>query len=72
LLIGAGIDPTTVSGVLGHSQVSTTLSIYTHEFQDAQARTSDIVANALDFNKKKSLLYHNSRLKVTQWVGKIK
>ena len=25
LLIGAGIDPTTVSGILGHSQVSTTL-----------------------------------------------
>lgn len=31
----------------------TTLGIYTHEFQKAQARTSDIIANALDFDKKK-------------------
>ena len=28
LLIDAGIDPTTVSGILGHSQVSTTLNLY--------------------------------------------
>ena len=27
LLIGAGIDPTTVSGILGHSQVSTTVPV---------------------------------------------
>ena len=53
ILINAGVDVATVSADLGHSNSMTTLSIYTHEFQDAQARTSDIVANALDFSKKK-------------------
>lgn len=32
LLIGAGIDQTTVSGLLGHSQVTTTLNLYSHMF----------------------------------------
>lgn len=31
----------------------TTLGIYTHEFQEAQARTSDIIAETLNFDKKK-------------------
>lgn len=53
ILINAGVDVATVSADLGHSNSMTTLSIYTHEFQDAQARTSDIVADALDFSKKK-------------------
>lgn len=37
LLIGAGIDPTTVSGVLGHAQVSTTLNLYSHMFRPLSA-----------------------------------
>lgn len=53
ILINAGVDVATVSADLGHSNSMTTLSIYTHEFQEAQARTSDIIANALDFSKKK-------------------
>ena len=32
LLIGAGIDPTTVSGVLGHAQVSTTLDTFDNRY----------------------------------------
>jgi len=54
LLINAGIDVTSVSAALGHSQTSTTLNIYSHYFQEAQARVSDAVANALNFSKSKS------------------
>ena len=52
LLINAGIDVTSVSAALGHAHTSTTLNIYSHYFQEAQARVSDAVANALDFSKK--------------------
>ncbi len=51
LLIGAGIDPTTVAGVLGHAQVSTTLNLYSHMFRENQVRACDAVANALSFNE---------------------
>ncbi len=54
LLIGAGIDPHTVSRVLGHSEVSTTLNLYTHMFQEHQAKTCDAVADALSFTKKET------------------
>lgn len=53
ILIQSGIDVATVSADLGHTNSGTTLGIYTHEFQEAQARTSDIIANALDFSKKR-------------------
>lgn len=53
ILINAGVDVATVSADLGHSTSMTTLSIYTHEFQTAQARTSDIISEALDFSKNK-------------------
>ena len=49
LLINAGIDVTSVSAALGHAQTSTTLNIYSHYFQAAQARTSEAIANALNF-----------------------
>ena len=52
LLIGAGIDPTTVSGILGHSQVSTTLNLYSHIFRENQIKACDAVANALSFTAK--------------------
>ena len=54
VLIFSGVDPVSVSADLGHTAVSTTTSIYCHMFQEAQARTSDIIANALDFNKHKT------------------
>ena len=43
-----------VSGDLGHAQVSTTSNIYCHMFQEAQARTSQAIAEALSFDKKKT------------------
>lgn len=53
ILINAGVDVATVSADLGHTNSMTTLGIYTHEFQEAQARTSDIIAAALNFGKSK-------------------
>ncbi|MDE7293855.1 MAG: site-specific integrase, partial [Oscillospiraceae bacterium] len=53
LLINAGVDVATVSADLGHSTPATTLGKYTHEFQEAQARTSNIIENALNFQNKK-------------------
>ena len=52
LLIHAGVDVVAVSGDLGHSQVSTTSNIYCHMFQEAQARTSNAIAEALSFDNK--------------------
>ena len=52
LLIGAGIDPTTVSSILGHSQVSTTLNLYSHMLRENQIKACDAVANALSFTAK--------------------
>lgn len=48
LLITGGTDARTVSAALGHSQTSTTLNIYTHTFQEAQARAGEAVAAALE------------------------
>jgi len=50
LLINAGIDVTSVSANLGHSQTSTTLNIYSHYFQVAQARASEAITNAINFD----------------------
>lgn len=47
LLINSGIDVTTVSRSLGHSQTTTTLNIYAHTFRAAQAKASEAIANAL-------------------------
>lgn len=52
LFINAGVDVVAVSWDLGHSQVSTTTNIYCHMFQEAQARTSQVIADALIFDKK--------------------
>lgn len=54
LLINNGVDVRTVSATLGHSQTSTTLNIYAHAFQEAQAKASEAVANALDFKQNKA------------------
>ncbi len=50
LLIFAGVDPMTVSRDMGHSSPSTTTSIYCHMFQEAQARTCEVLTNALVFS----------------------
>lgn len=53
VLIENGEDVRTVSGVLGHTQPSTTLNYYAHFFQKANARASQTAANAL-LRKKRS------------------
>lgn len=47
LLIYNGEDIRTVSAALGHSQTSTTLNIYAHTFETAQARASESLADKL-------------------------
>ena len=48
-LISAGLDVTTVSGALGHSNSGTTLNIYSHMFQNAQAKVANAMDNAFSF-----------------------
>ena len=48
-LISAGLDVTTVSGALGHSNSGTTLNVYSHMFQNAQARVADVMDSAFSF-----------------------
>jgi len=50
LLINAGIDVKTVQSCLGHSTATTTLQIYSHTFQSAQAAAMNAVADALPLN----------------------
>ena len=52
-LVNQGVDIVTVSGALGHSAVSTTNNVYCHMLQEAQARVSVAVTNALDFHREK-------------------
>ena len=40
LMISGGADVATVSGILGHAQVSTTLDIYTHAFDEKKRRSA--------------------------------
>lgn len=47
LLINAGVDVKTVQSCLGHSTATTTLQIYAHSFQTAQAAAMEAVAKAL-------------------------
>lgn len=56
LLIYNGEDVRAVSAALGHSQTSTTLNIYAHTFETAQARAADALADALPvkFGKKQA------------------
>ncbi len=48
-LISAGLDVTTVSGALGHSNSTTTLNVYCHQFQTAQARVAEALDGAFGF-----------------------
>ena len=54
LLINAGIDVKTVQSCLGHSTPVTTLQVYSHAFQSAQAVAMQAVANAIPLNRKKT------------------
>lgn len=46
-LIAGGVDVPTVSADLGHSNNLTTMSIYAHEFQMAQAKPSDVLEQGM-------------------------
>lgn len=50
LLINSGVNIRTVSACLGHSQTSTTLNIYAHTFEQANAKAMEAVANALELS----------------------
>ena len=47
-MIAGGADVATVSGLLGHSQVSTTLDIYTHAFDKNKKAASEALQRELD------------------------
>ena len=47
LLIAKGADAATVAGLLGHSQVSTTLDIYTHSFDKNKKAASKALQKGL-------------------------
>ena len=53
ILINNGVDIRTVQGCLGHSCATTTLNIYAHTFQEAQARAMDDVAKCI-LNREKT------------------
>ena len=47
-MISGGADMATVSGILGHAQVSTTLDIYTHAFDEKKREVSAEMQGKLD------------------------
>ena len=48
LLIAGGADVATVAGLLGHSQPSTTLDIYTHAFDKNKKAASQVLQEGLE------------------------
>ncbi len=52
-MISAGLDVTTVSGALGHTNSGTTLNCYSHMFQTAQARVAEVMDGAFGFLQNK-------------------
>lgn len=51
-MIAKGTDIKTVADILGHSNPSTTLSVYTHAFNEVKARATDEIADMLHLNEK--------------------
>ena len=54
MITSGQIDIKTVSSILGHSDVSTTLDIYTHEVQSASAKAMDFVTKVIDEKRKQA------------------
>ena len=52
--IEAGVDPTTVAAMLGHSTPVTTLSTYSHIFAESRRKASTAVADLLESKEDKS------------------
>ncbi len=53
MLIGNGVDVVTVANRLGHSDVSTTLDIYSHAINEAKAKASETLADVMLRRKKR-------------------
>ncbi|MCL1789163.1 MAG: tyrosine-type recombinase/integrase [Oscillospiraceae bacterium] len=53
VLIFKGIDVKSVQSHLGHSTANTTLSIYCHEFQQAQTAVSEAITDVIKFGESK-------------------
>lgn len=51
-MISKGTDAKTVSEILGHSTPATTLSVYTHAFNEVKARATDEIVDMLHINEK--------------------
>ena len=51
ILIGSGASITTVSQRLGHSQVSTTLDVYSHQIKQRDAAAAEDLGKVLYFGK---------------------
>ena len=54
-MISAELDVTTVSGALGHSNSTTTLNVYCHQFQNAQPMVAEAMDGAFGFLDKRKL-----------------
>lgn len=50
LLVSNGVDIVTVSGALGHSNVTTTSNIYCHMLETSRAKVADTISSALHLN----------------------
>jgi len=51
ILLSNGVDALTVAGMLGHSDVSTTLDTYAHAIDEAKRKTADCISETI-FHKK--------------------
>jgi site-specific recombinase XerD len=54
-MINAGIDVKAVQNSLGHSLASTTLNLYCHAFQQAQALAMDGIVNVIGLPQRQLL-----------------
>ena len=48
LEVEAGIDPTTIAAMVGHSTPQTTLTTYSHYFADTKRRASNVIADIIE------------------------
>lgn len=47
VLLSNGVDVLTVAGMLGHSDVSTTLDTYAHAIDEARHKTADCISETI-------------------------
>jgi integrase len=54
-MISNGVDPLTTAGLLGHSDTSTTLRIYSHFMKEAGEKAVNVLEDVLNAKKEKPL-----------------